>query len=115
MPAPRMELAMRATRLHRPTVRTSSGGSALTLFGQRRCAMPGDIPEDVGGMQRFQVRVALAAVIIDPEGLVVLVVFKQQSNGLGGSFAVANGYAQPIGVPLAAVDGHQLHSGSDAG
>src|SRR6187397_3044369 len=114
MPAPRMELAMRATRLHRPTVRTSSGGSELTLLRNCRSAMSRYFAQNVGGVQRLEMRIALAAVIVDFQGLVIVIVFKEQPDRLSGIFGVANGQAQPVGVPPAAVDRDELHSRSDA-
>src|SRR5580765_6174493 len=114
MPAPRLELAMRATRLHRPTVRTSSGACELTLLGNCRSAMSGDFAQNVGGVQRLEMGIALAAVIVDFQSLVIVIVFEEQSNRLSGILSVANGHAQPVGVPLAAVDPDELHSRSYA-
>ena len=58
-------------------VRTSSGAGELTLLSDGGGAVPCDFAQHVRGVQRLQVRVTLAAVIVDLERLVIVVVFEE--------------------------------------
>src|SRR5262245_17597131 len=93
IPAPSMELAMSATRLHRPIVRTRSGFSKPDFaaavkprpsFRRAHIRRPAfdDFAQHIGAVGRFEVRIALSRVIVDGHGSKIVFVLDQQRDRL---------------------------------
>src|SRR5215467_1110325 len=93
IPAPSMELAMSATRLQRPMVRTKSvragpdcGAESKRCPSLRRAGLGrpalGDLGQQVRAAGGLEVGVALAPVVVDRKGLEVVFVLDQQRDRL---------------------------------
>src|SRR6516225_9655801 len=118
MPTPIIELSISAVRLQRPIVRTSPCALSVArvcflCWLVRRCrhwrrSHTGDFCEQVRlATDGLKMRIALAAMVVNAVGLEEIAILREQFYRIFGVFSLANGVAQDVRTPSAAVYGHE--------